>query len=97
MADDLNDLPESDTDYSQDEQKVVETYYEQGQKQTRPKKGTNWKFIMYAVVLFVLFANPYTDDMLDKISYFEGSAIIKFGVKTVLFLVAFFLLDRYVK
>lgn len=96
MADKLDDLPEADYGDESETEALMNTMYGKSTSKSVTSK-TNWKFILYTTGLFVLLSNPYVNDMLDKISYLEGSVMLKFAVRVVLFLVLYFFMDRFLK
>ena len=91
MADSLDDLPEPD-DYHED----YVSERSMNKAPPKPIQATNWKLIGYATILFLVLSLPQLDNMLDSITYIQGSMMMKLGVRALIFLVVFFLIDRYV-
>lgn len=92
--DQLSDLPEKDTQKTQEEDAIITQLFggedtpSPSSSSTSSPSGMNWKLLGVGVCLFVLCANPWIDGMLGKIPKCEGSTMT-FVVKTLLFIVLF--------
>lgn len=102
--DKLSDLPVADTEPTPQETQVMEKYFgdgtdsENSEKET-PKKVLGWgatiKLAGLGAILFLLLANSWVDMIFDKIPYCGENALTVLGVKALVFMILFVVLNRY--
>jgi hypothetical protein len=87
--DDLSKLPVNENSVaSQDEEEIMEKLF------TKKKGKMPWKTLGYVILAFIIFGNPYLDLVLCKIPHCEN-ALLGFGIKVVLFIIAVFMIFKF--
>lgn len=95
MSDELINLPESKEDISPQEKEIINSLF--GNPSAHPeyvKPPFNWKLIGCTTILFVALANPWIDELMSKMPYCDNPIII-FGIKVILFLVIFIVMNYF--
>ena len=91
--DSLATLPPGETATTPQEEQVMNKYF--GQVGTPVKKGpSSVKLLAYVLVLFILLANPYLDQLLCKVPYCSNP-MMTLAAKTILFGILFMALYHY--
>jgi hypothetical protein len=95
MADRLDKLPTKNTELSDSEKDTIQKFFGEGDS-SPTKEGQNsiLKLVGYTTLLFVALANPFINPLLEKIPYCD-SAAGTLALKTVLFMILFFIIYRY--
>lgn len=97
----LADLPSNESaQLSSQESETMQKYFG-GAPEDKPKdKKASWtdtmKLALYTSFLFILLANPWVDSLMCVIPYCSENPIISLAVKTMLFMILFVVLNRYV-
>lgn len=97
----LSDLPPADaTDMTPQESSVMQKYFNAAPNDTASKTSkAGWmdtiKTAFYAAILFVLLANPWIDTILCVVPYCGDSALTLLAVKTLLFMVVFTAMNKF--
>jgi hypothetical protein len=85
--DSLDDLPIDDkTKSTTNEINLLQKYFK-GEMVTGSKGNADWKFIIYATIVFAILSNPISETFLDYCPY-TGSPLVKMAIKMMIFLVA---------
>ncbi len=88
--------PKADTVITPEESEVINQFFGQSSETPLQKaNGVDWKLIGYSIVLFVLLANPWIDQILCKIPYCSNNAMFSFGVKLAIFVVVLVILSFF--
>jgi len=93
MSDELNNLEEMDIEYTPDEMEVMNEYFPA--PSAKSTSSTNWKFIGYTTLLYILISNEYFDSLLNKFNICRDNSTYKTIAKTIIFFILFFFIDRY--
>lgn len=95
--DSIDALPTANVPMSPDEQRVLNQYFEPSETQTSNKKSTeaSYREIAYITGLFALLSNPLTDTILSKLHPLCENPILLVVVKSLLFLVGYWAINRY--
>lgn len=100
----LSDLPPSDgAQMSPQESDVMQKYFSappNSPASTNSKTKVGWmdaiKMAFYVAVLFVFLANPWIDSVMCMVPYCGDSSMILLAVKTLLFMVLFVTMYKFV-
>lgn len=102
--DKLSDLPTAETEPTPQENQVMEKYFpedEDSESNPKPvqKKKLSWtetfKLAGMAALLFLALSNSWVDVIFDKIPYCGENPLTLSGVKTLVFLILFVVMYRY--
>ena len=103
FADSLNNLPMDDEKLNPEENGVFNTLYKDDEK-PKPKKqqdimslifNSGIKETIIAGLLFTIISMPFVNKIIEK-SMGERKTVIKLGVKTVVFMVLFYIIKSFV-
>jgi hypothetical protein len=95
MGDYIKNLPVDTSVSTVNEMKIINTLFT-AQKGNMLKIVSGTKDIILAGVLFFLISLPFVDNLLGKsVNFVKNSNIIMLLVKTILFMVLFFVLQNY--
>jgi hypothetical protein len=88
--DKLEDLPvDEDSTPTEKGTAILNKFFTKPNESKKPKSKwadiDKWKLIGYAAVLFVLLANPFTQDLLHKAPYFGGNGMSVMLLSLVLY------------
>lgn len=101
--DKLTDLPTAETEPTPQESQIMEKYFpEDSEDDPKPvqKKKMSWtetfKLAAMAALLFLALSNSWVDIIFDKIPYCGENPLTLSGVKTLIFLILFVVMYRYI-
>lgn len=98
--DDLSRLPEVPTDYSDDENEIMEKYFaSDAPGETQKQRGTSrcfgWKKVFYLSLGFVVLSNPWLDKVVSHLPYLYENPLLQVVAKMLLFVLFVLAVDRY--
>jgi len=94
--DDLTTLPlNDDAVVSPQETEVIERFFPNSETSPSSDGSSNLTLIGYATLLFIALANPFVDNLLEKIPWFNGSHVSVIAVKTLIFVIILFILQQW--
>ena len=96
----LNELPIDDESkgLSQNDREIMHKYIGNTSKKFKKSDETSeglWRKIGYAVLTFIILANPLNASLLSKIPYIGGNNITEFLFITVMFIIAIVVIQFY--
>jgi hypothetical protein len=97
--DNLEDVPLNNSELSAKEKAILEEYFPQSKKDEESSSSTSSSFfgrhIIYYIVVFVVLSNPWIDSLLTKIPYCPDNKIALLVLKTLLFVVCIFIIQKF--
>lgn len=90
--DKLSDVPLSDTEISEKEKEILDKYFSGN---TVEEKSNSLMNIIYIAIAFIILSNPWIDSILSKIPYCPDNKLILLLIKTVIFLIVLFIIQKY--
>jgi len=91
----LDSLPESPSQISPQEGQIIAQYFNTPQGDKKEGEKVPYKKLLYVTGLYVLLSNTVIDNILCNIHMLCMNPIVRLFVKTMLFAVGYWAIDRY--
>jgi polyferredoxin len=92
--DDLSKLPTEDTTPTPEEEAVMEKHF--GSSKGKKMGWMNaMKLAFYALIVFLVFANPWIDSLFCMVPYCGDSSISLLALKSILFMFTLVLIIKF--
>lgn len=93
----LSDIPTQDTQLTKEEDDVIKKMFPTNSKSQTSQPGWIYtlKLAGISAALFILLANPWIDALFCKMPYCTDGGLTVLGIKSILFMLIWILLYKY--